>query len=210
MALHKTIELTETERDSFSETFNIGVSRAAAALSEMVGNEVQLSIPALKIVAREQLAFEHEADAQSRTRIVGVSEQFHGALQGRALLLFPEAGSLELVRALLQEDVDLDFLTEMEQEALTEVGNIILNACLGSVADLIEGELGTDIPVPLKGEWSEIILDEVADDDYVLTLHVDFMVQAIDVAGYIAILMGIESIDEFRMRLAALYSAAIS
>ena len=48
-----------------------------------------------------------------------------------ALLLFPERGSLEIVRRMLgRSEIQLDQITELEQDALGEIGNIIINSCM--------------------------------------------------------------------------------
>ena len=49
-------ELTEIERDAISEIANMGVSRAAASLRQMVGEQVLLSVPTVRIVSREEAA----------------------------------------------------------------------------------------------------------------------------------------------------------
>ncbi|MGR9682046.1 chemotaxis protein CheC, partial [Escherichia coli] len=37
--------LNESERDALTEIFNVGAGRAAQSLSEIVGDEVRLSVP---------------------------------------------------------------------------------------------------------------------------------------------------------------------
>jgi len=44
------VELTPIERDAFAEIANMGVSRAAASLRQMLGEQVLLSVPAVHIV----------------------------------------------------------------------------------------------------------------------------------------------------------------
>lgn len=43
--------LTELERDALAELANIGVSRAAASLRKMVGQQVLLSVPSVEVVS---------------------------------------------------------------------------------------------------------------------------------------------------------------
>ena len=44
--------LSEIEQDALAEIANMGVSRAAASLRQMVGEQVLLSVPAVNIVSR--------------------------------------------------------------------------------------------------------------------------------------------------------------
>ena len=127
--------LDEMERDALAELVNIGVSRAAASLREMVGQEILLSVPAVAVVSREEAArLIGEREPHS---LVAVHQAFHGDLSGRALLIFPEANSLELVRAVTGGALPLDDIIALEQEALAETGNIILNGCLATIANML-------------------------------------------------------------------------
>ena len=69
---------------------------------------------------------------------------------GNAILLFPKSNSLQLVRTLLKDQVPLDNLTELEQEALLEVGNVMLNACFGTVTNLLQ----LNITISPYRKWS--------------------------------------------------------
>lgn len=203
------IVLSEIERDAIAETFNIGMGLAASALSEMVGSEVALSVPDVQLVDRAAAA-QLSGRGQSQP-IAGVREDFVGPMSGHALLLFPEHRSLELVRVLLKQKVDLDYLTEMEQDALVEVGNIILNSCLGSIANMIDGELSTEVPKAVQGKWSDLVQGESSGgDDFIMQLRMDFSVENIDVSGYIAFLMDIDSIDNFRRGLSNFTSTPLT
>lgn len=126
--------------DAVTEVLNIGMGSAAASLSEMVNEEIKLSTPGVEFVSRLEATALLSTKAKT-DMVSGVYQSFDGAFAGDALLLFPEQQSLELVRAVLQEDdITLEELTDMEQEAMIEIGNVILNACLCSIADMFSQE----------------------------------------------------------------------
>ena len=85
-------KLTEIEQDALAEIANMGVSRAASSLRLLVGEEVLLSVPSVKIVTRE--AASKLVERENATRLVAVQQSFDGPFAGRALLIFPEAQSL--------------------------------------------------------------------------------------------------------------------
>ncbi len=129
------MELDEMEQDALKEFFNLGLGMAADSLSQMVKKEILLSLPQLALVNQVQaisLVDHHEEE-----RLVAVRQNFTGELSGTALLIFPGGKSLELVRTLLGETVPLEALTELEQETLLDVGNVILNAFLSSFTQMI-------------------------------------------------------------------------
>jgi chemotaxis protein CheY-P-specific phosphatase CheC len=53
--------LPELELDALTELVNLGVSRAANALRELVGEEVLLTVPAVVILTREEAATRRSA-----------------------------------------------------------------------------------------------------------------------------------------------------
>ncbi|ABK46012.1 CheC, inhibitor of MCP methylation [Magnetococcus marinus MC-1] len=148
--------LSELEEDALKEFFNMGLGKAANSLSEMVHNEVLLSLPLLKVVPYEQATRMLVADQDDK--LVAVRQNFYGDLSGTALLIFPGANSLELVRTLLSEEMPLDVLTELEQETLQDVGNVIINAFLESFTQMMTLELEFEAAEFLKGS-SRFLLD---------------------------------------------------
>jgi chemotaxis protein CheC len=89
--------------------------------------------------------------------------------------MFPEDKSLEIVRLMVGEAVPLKELTEMEQEAMCEIGNIMLNSCVGTLANIFQRELQGSLPQYHVGTSDEILTATgSAADSVVLMLHIDF------------------------------------
>ena len=193
------MQLSELELDALSELVNIGVSKAAASLRIMVGKQVFLSVPSIEIVNAAQamtLIGEREGD-----QLVAVRQDFHGAFGGRALLVFPQASRLELVRAVLREELLPEDAAEMEHEALAETGNVILNGCLGSMANMLRKTISLGLPQILYGSGAQV-LDAGPDGDgdaLVMFLYINFSVQDRDIRGYIAMLMGMPTLDAMKL-----------
>ena len=128
---------------------NLGISQAALSLAKMVREEVILSVPKVSLVGREEaIRILGEREAKN---LVAVHQVFEGDINGRALLIFPEAKSLELVRAVVGGDLSIEEIIELEQEALAETGNVILNGCLATIANLLERSLKISLPEVLHG-----------------------------------------------------------
>jgi chemotaxis protein CheC len=182
------IVLTELELDALTELVNLGVSSAALSLREMVRSEVLLSVPNVTVVTpAEAVAKLGEREAK---RLVAVSQDFDGDLTGRALLIFPEAKSMELVRAVVGSDLPLEEIMELEQEALAETGNVLLNGCLGSIANNLQRTLRISLPEVVHGEGAEFFdLTHARVDDGVLFIYINFTVRLRDINGYIAMLL---------------------
>lgn len=194
--------LTEFELDALTELVNIGVSRAAASLREMVGEQVHLSVPNVRLVSRLDAI---EILMQRETsRLVAVHQVFDGDITGRALLIFPETKSLELVRAVTGGELPLEDIIELEQEALAETGNIILNGCLGTIANLLQRSLKMSLPEILRGEAPTLLefAPPPVQGDVVMFLYIDFAVRQRDIKGYVAMLMDMPSLTALKGLLA--------
>jgi chemotaxis protein CheC len=190
-------DLTDLERDALTELVNMGVSRAATHLSRMVADQVLLSVPAVEIVTRE--AATGILTTREKSNLVAVGQEFRGAFSGRALLIFPETNSLELARAVLGSELALEEIVDLEQDALAEIGNIILNGCLVLIANTLKDNLAISLPNVLRGDSRRILQETGADpEEMVLFLYIDFSIRSRSIRGYIALLMGLSSLESLR------------
>jgi chemotaxis protein CheC len=190
---------TELERDALTEIINIGVSRAAKNLSRMVKDQVHLSVPRTEIMSRDQaIGWLSERENSS---LVAVGQNFRGSFSGQALLIFPEAKSLELVRTILDDTLSLEEIVDLEQEALAEVGNVVLNSCLVVMANMLKQALNMSLPRVMRGSSKVVLLGASENDpgEMVLFLTIDFAVRARNINGYIALLMDIPSLAAIRV-----------
>jgi chemotaxis protein CheC len=187
-------ELTEIERDALAEIANMGVSRAASSLRQMVGEEVLLSVPSVKIVTR--YAASKLVERNNAKRLVAVQQSFDGPFAGRALLIFPEDHSLELVRSIVGDEHSLEDVIDLEQEALAETGNIILNGCLATIANLLHRTMRMSLPSIVRGDGASLFDVDGGESGgkFVLFLYIDFNVKNRNVHGFIALLMDLPSI----------------
>jgi chemotaxis protein CheC len=186
--------LTELQLDSLTELVNIGVSRAAHSLREMVGAQVHLSVPTVGLVSRgEAIGILSEREISN---LVAVHQIFEGDITGRALLIFPETKSLELVRAITGGDLPLEDIIELEQEALAETGNILLNSCLATIANMLQRSLKMSLPEVLRGNAATFfsLAPPPEAGDVVMFLYINFAVRERDISGYIAMIMDLPSL----------------
>jgi chemotaxis protein CheC len=185
--------LTELERDALTELINIGVSRAASSLRKMVGEEVLLSVPSVEVVSHRSaitLIGERESDD-----LVAVRQDFAGPFAGRALLIFPRAKSLDLVRAVAGEDIQAKELEDIEQDTLSEIGNIILTCCLSMMANMLKQSFTMSLPEVLRGNGPKLFeIASASEDSLVVFLYINFSVHNRDIRGYIAMLMDVPSL----------------
>jgi chemotaxis protein CheC len=113
--------------------------------------------------------------------------------------MFPEDKSLEIVRLMVGDSVSLKELTEMEQEAMNEIGNIILNSCVGTLANLFSQELRGSLPQYHVGTSEQILSASGGTaDTAVLMLHIDFILEKHQIHGYVAFILDMSALADLR------------
>jgi len=193
--------LNELQLDALTEMVNIGVNRAAAGLREMVGEQVHLSVPNVALVSRDQAI--STLAATEASSLVGIHQVFDGDVTGRALLIFPDTKSLELVRAVAGSEMSLEEIIELEHEALAEIGNIILNGCMATLANMLQRNLKMSLPEILRGKPEIFFNLEPPPEagEIVMFLYINFAIRQRDIRGYIAMLMDMPSMAALQVLL---------
>lgn len=192
------VPLSELERDALAELSNIAMARAANSLRQMIQNEVLLAVPSVEILT--SAAATKLVAKPDNPKLVAVRQDFSGAFSGRALLIFPERNSLELVRAVVGRQLALEDIVELEDEALAETGNIILNSWVATIANLLKSALKMSLPIVIRGDSEHMF--QSATSSLVLFLHIRFEIRQKEIGGYVALLMDIPSLDELRSLIA--------
>ncbi|MCA1974194.1 MAG: chemotaxis protein CheX [Caenispirillum sp.] len=187
---------TEDEQDVVTELMNMGVGRAAASFSRLVDDEVVLSVPLVR------LADMSEAEAAFAASVpevlAGVMQSFEGLITGSAALLFPGERSLELVRAVIGEDMPAEEISELEQETLAEIGNIILNSCLATIANVLKTELHSSLPEPYHAGRAGLTRLLGGNDSIIMLVQIDFSLKSRNLEGYLAFVIDLRSAEAFR------------
>lgn len=181
--------LSELHLDALAEVFNVGAGRAAASLSEIVGDEVKLSVPSVEI--RRSADVDASIMALTSLKFGVVSQHFSGPFEAQALLLFTESHALEIVRDMMGSQMSIEELAEFEQEAMCELGNIILNACLSAMADMLHISLNSSLPDYKIASADDIFksLHSAEDQPFILVLHIDLSIEKRHSEGHLIFLL---------------------
>ncbi len=196
-------DFSDHHQDTIKELFNLGMGRAAAALSELLNEEVGLSVPRIEFAAQEEAARRMSSDGN---RSVAVRQSVRGGLDGNALLVFPRLQSFSLINAILGSDSrHLDTLADTEAEALSEVGNILINNCIGIIADMIDSGVQTSLPEVLQGTPLDILRECTVQAEgektvSILVIEVEFSVAKLQIAGQLVFLTSMDAINRLVSR----------
>jgi chemotaxis protein CheC len=190
------MELTATQQDALIELLNIGFGRAAASLSQLTGHRVLLEVPQVTVHAIEQVsqALRQVID----TDVASVHQIFSGPVAGDALLMLDQSGAGMLKELLTNEPALPLAIDPSAREVITEVGNILLNACLGTFGNILNIQVTFSVP-RLNLESVGAILESLRVHNegvrYALVIHAGFKLRDNEVRGYLVIVLSVASLD---------------
>ena len=119
---------TELQLDALRELANIASGNAATSLSQMLGREVDLSVP--RVLALP-LADAVDACGDPDEDITSVVIPLDGDIHGVVLLLISPEGAAALCTLL-----GVEAGTEIGNSALQEIGNVLGTSCLNALASM--------------------------------------------------------------------------
>jgi chemotaxis protein CheC len=188
--------LTAEQRDALSELINIGFGRAAASLSRLTGHRVQLEVPQVMICPVDELGDTLRPYIDGE--IASVHQVFSGPVAGDALLVLDQRSGGMLKELLTNEPALPLSIDASAREVIAEVGNILLNACLGMFGNLLKVQVSFAVPhVTLEG--LEAVVESVVIEReglrYALVVHAGFRLKGGSVTGYLIIVLSVASID---------------
>jgi chemotaxis protein CheC len=190
------VKLTERQTDALAELINIAFARTGAALSELTGHRVLLNPPEVAVYRSEELRGALAKFVPGD--IASIHQVFAGPVAGDALLLLNYAGAVQLTDLLTDEDQPSAFLDESAREVLTEVGNILLNACLGMFGNLLNVHVTFSVPRLHLETLNDLIASLTLDKPemrYALVVYTAFQIRDSSVKGFLVIVLSVASLD---------------
>ncbi|HYP29949.1 MAG TPA: chemotaxis protein CheC [Blastocatellia bacterium] len=190
------MQLSERQNDALTELINIAFSRTAASLSELTGHRVLLDVPKVAIYPVSELSARLAEFLPAE--LASVHQVFTGPLTGDALLLLDYNGAVMLTDLLTEESAHSQKLNESAREVLTEVGNILLNACLGMFGNLLQVRISFSVPrlhLETLGSMVKSLVIDKEELRYALVVYTAFHVRHSAINGFLVIALSVVSLD---------------
>jgi chemotaxis protein CheC len=184
------IDFSDMQYDLLKELFNMGIGGAADSLSQLVNQEVILSVPNILFETPEQLANRMGRDNE----IFSVSQAMNGPFAMHSIIVFRPEDSFDVVKQLLGQHLSDETLAELQSEALTEIGNIVLNACISVIAEALGESFSIQLPV-FRETNTAILLEETMEDgsDLLLSIVVKMELKQNAVNGHLVFILNADS-----------------
>lgn len=194
---------TDLELDALRELMNISFGMAAVSLSEVIDLQVTLTVPNISVLDADTIPRFIGTEIDSAPAYSMVEQFFFGRFSGTSFLLMPKEEGKKLTRLFGEEMspelADLDF-GSLEREAVIEIGNIVIGACVGKLAEMLKDQvtfqppryLGSSVDAP------QLRRHLAGNDGTALVFKTMFSFTSVDVFGLLFLIATSDSIAWMR------------
>lgn len=141
-------QLNDIQYDVLREIGNIGAGNATTALSQMLNQKMDMSVPKVALVPFNEISDVMGSEDQT---VVGIMLGFEGDVEGMMMFLFDTKSAHHLVNTLMMRDKEdgvaegAEF-SDMDMSALNEIGNIVSGSYLTAISKLTNLKMISTVP----------------------------------------------------------------
>lgn len=141
-------QLNDIQYDVLREIGNIGAGNATTALSQMLNQKMDMSVPKVALVPFNEISDVMGSEDQT---VVGIMLGFEGDVEGMMMFLFDIKSAHHLVNTLMMRDKEdgveegAEF-SDMDMSALNEIGNIVSGSYLTAISKLTNLKMISTVP----------------------------------------------------------------
>ena len=203
METQNTKGFSEEEIAILQEIMNIAFGQSASDLAEVIDTHVVLAVPFITIMKVPDLPDYIKEHVKDYKKISIVEQKFWGKFKGDALLIFSSGSGKALINLLQSDDrqgIESGPVDILERETLMEVGNILIGACVGKLAELLHDVVTYTPPLVLvEKEYEEAISSGHYDPEKTaIVLKTDFTFESGNVSGFLFLVTSNESLKWLR------------
>jgi chemotaxis protein CheC len=180
----------------FEKIGSESANNAALALAKMTGLTVDVRAIRVSIVPVENVTNTINIPSDRTTTVI---LEIVGDCVGNAALLFSHEDALHLAALLQKEDTPHSILTEIDQSALKEVGNIITGAILSGISNALGISINESVP-DLATDMVDATMEYVAasfakKSKGAVAFELDFSMASEEIVGYFLLLLNKDSME---------------
>ncbi|MBT5026801.1 MAG: chemotaxis protein CheC [Nitrospina sp.] len=181
------MNINNEQLDTIKELFNIGVGRAAQTLSTMLNSFIQLEVPTVEI-------FENPDYSELKSRfdldnVSSVSMDYESSFSGSVFLMIPPESATVLVSALVNEEPGPISLDPVRAGTLCEVGNMIINSLMGSIANVLKETVNYSLPEYKENTFQNILEDKSEEGETSICIaNTTMKIQELEINGNLIII----------------------
>ncbi|MEP7705523.1 response regulator [Paraglaciecola sp. 25GB23A] len=189
------MESRDESLDAYREMANVAMGQAGESLATMLDEFINLPIPNVNLITNNEL---HMAitDIQRNEQVSAVSKGFIGSgINGEALVIFNESNFTNMVK-LLKYDKAVGSET-LELEALMDVSNILIGACLNALSEQLHVTFSHNHPIILGRhcDLDDILKSNIKKQDKILAIEIAYSIKSQNINFDLLLLFPNQSID---------------
>jgi chemotaxis protein CheC len=156
---------------------------------------VVLDVPQISILSIHDLS---GVMSSMYSDLAAVEQQFSGGLHGDVVLIMDLDVASVFIDLLSGGPGVSRQLTFSDREALLEVGNILLNAYIGSFGNLLKTQVNVSIPLLHMHSLEKLLtmIEDEGKNPYVLLVKTKFLLNNGSVVGHVALIIEADSLDD--------------
>jgi chemotaxis protein CheC len=192
--------ISSREKQHIQTLINAGVQQGAEVLNAMLNSPIKLETPILSVVGMEEL--KKQLKSEYRGTLAGVRMGYAGELSGEVELIFNTAEAARLASAITEDlgpETDLDGL---RAATISEVGNVVINAIIGTMSNSLGLHLNFSVPQYMEGEIDTLLQrTEEIKSSMAILVKTRFSINKLDISGHILLFFTLGAFDFFTSRL---------
>ena len=176
------------------EIINIGVGKGAEVLNTMVQSHISLEVPEVKVFGSDE--YKQFVDFFVETDYSIITLPFNGELNGFSKLIMSSEHAAKLVDAFIGKHGASIEMDSLRVDILSEIGNIITNAVMGTLSNMLVLDLGYVVPSYEMGQKNIIIPKELTSSgSAILFAQTHFKIKEFETKGNFAIFFNLKSFE---------------
>jgi chemotaxis protein CheC len=176
------------------EIINIGVGKGAEVLNTMVQSHILLEVPEVKVFGSDEYEAFQEFFGETSYSIITLP--FNGELNGFSKLIMSSEHAAKMVDAFIGKHGASMEMDSLRVDILSEIGNIITNAVMGTLSNMLVLELGYVVPTYEMGSKQIIIPQEIVSGaSAILYAQTHFKIEEFETKGNFAIFFNLKSFE---------------
>ncbi len=186
--------LNEIHLEALKEIINIGVGKGAEVLNTMVQSHISLEVPEVKVFGSDE--YTSFVDHFVETDYSIITLPFNGELNGFSKLIMSSEHAAKMVDAFIGKHGASIEMDSLRVDILSEIGNIITNAVMGTLSNMLNLELGYIVPNYEIGSKEIIIPKEIISSaSAILYAQTHFKIEEFETKGNFAIFFNLKSFN---------------
>lgn len=178
-----------------NEIMDLAAARAASALQEIINNPVNLSFSQVQLIKQSEESSVLGDLIEAPGTVVKIN--YGGGLKGTGFLILSDGQDDKLVESLIEQDSTLGQSGETPEVIFNEIGNVLLNIYVGTIANQVDAHVDYNVPHLFihrdKKEWAAELMSSRIPPQQLLLLKSSLGIGKMEISAHIIIIMGYSS-----------------